>query len=115
MQRVIGRTDDMLIIRGVNVFPSQIEELLCSDPELSSHYLIEIARPSRLDEMIVRVEVRPDRNVAADEARSTIARRVETRIKDMIGIKVSIAVHAPGTIERSAGKARRVIDLRSKP
>ena len=115
MQRVIGRTDDMLIIRGVNVFPSQIEELLCSDPELSAHYLIEIARPNRLDEMIVRVEVRPDRNVAADEARSTIARRVETRIKDMIGIKVSIAVHAPGTIERSAGKARRVIDLRSKP
>jgi phenylacetate-CoA ligase len=114
MQRVIGRTDDMLIIRGVNVFPSQIEELLCADPELSAHYLIEIARPNRLDEMSVRVEVRPERNVAADEARSTIARRVEQRIKDMIGITVSIAVHPPGTIERSAGKARRVIDLRPK-
>jgi phenylacetate-CoA ligase len=113
MKRVIGRTDDMLIIRGVNVFPSQIEELLCADSELSAHYLIEIARPNRLDEMTVRVEVRRDRTAAAEE-RSTIARRVEQRIKDMIGITASIEVQASGTIERSAGKARRVVDLRPK-
>ena len=114
MQRVIGRTDDMLIIRGVNVFPSHIEQLLCTDPELSAHYLIEVARPNRLDEMTVRVEVRPDRNVTADAARSTIARRAEQHIKDMIGITVSVEVHPPGTIERSAGKAKRVLDLRPK-
>ena len=114
MKRVAGRTDDMLIIRGVNLFPSQIEELICADPELAPHYLIEVSRLERLDEITIRVEARPDRGMTVDEARATIARRTERRIKDLIGISAFVQVELPATIERSAGKAKRVVDLRPK-
>ena len=113
MKRVAGRTDDMLIIRGVNVFPSQVEELLCGDPELAPHYVIEVTRPARLDEITIRVEQRADGG-ATDEVRDEISRRTERRIKDMIGISASVRVELPETLERSMGKAKRVIDLRPK-
>jgi phenylacetate-CoA ligase len=111
MKRVAGRTDDMLIIRGVNVFPSQLEELLCADPALAPHYVIEVTRPERLDEILIRIERRADR---ADEEKREISRRTERRIKEMIGISASVRVELPETIERSLGKAKRVIDLRPK-
>jgi phenylacetate-CoA ligase len=113
MKRIAGRTDDMLIIRGVNVFPSQVEELLCGDPELAPHYVIEVTRPARLDEITIRVEQRADGGTS-DEVRDEISRRTERRIKDMIGISASVRVEQPETLERSMGKAKRVIDLRPK-
>jgi len=113
MNRVAGRTDDMLIIRGVNVFPSQIEELLCGDPKLAPHYVIEVTRPARLDEITIRVERRADADPAV-KASDEVSRRTEQRIKDMIGISASVRVEQPETIERSMGKAKRVIDLRPK-
>ncbi len=107
MEKVTGRSDDMLIIRGVNVFPTQIEELVLAIPDLSGHYQLELTRQGRLDDMTVRVESRPDW-FASTEAGSVLA----LRIKERIGVTVSVEVVAPGGIERSLGKARRVIDRR---
>ncbi|MDH5295481.1 MAG: AMP-binding protein, partial [Acidimicrobiia bacterium] len=105
MAKVVGRKDDMMIIRGVNVFPSQIEELLLEIEGLSPHYYIELTRPDRLDEMTIHVE----RSGAGDaDAGSELARRV----KDRIGITASVAVADHGSIERSSGKARRIVDRR---
>ena len=105
MQKVMGRTDDMLIIRGVNVFPTQIEELVLADPGLSGHYQIVLTREGRLDAMRVRAEARPDSvGVAGAELAQVI--------KERIGITAEVEIMAPGGIERSLGKARRVIDRR---
>jgi phenylacetate-CoA ligase len=111
ISRIVGRSDDMLLIRGVNVFPSQVEEQVLKCPDLAPLYLIEVSRPARLDEIAVRVELRPA-SLIAD--RDRIARELQGRIKDTIGVSARIDVVAPGTMERSQGKARRVIDLRSK-
>ncbi|HUA89195.1 MAG TPA: phenylacetate--CoA ligase, partial [Steroidobacteraceae bacterium] len=109
LARIAARADDMLIVRGVNVFPSQIEEQVLSLPQLAPHYLIEVSRPDRLDEVRVQVEARvgaPDAAAGAELAR---------RIKERIGVSVSVEVVAAGTLERSQGKARRVNDLRRRP
>ena len=112
IEKITGRSDDMMIVRGVNVFPSQIEELILADPRLAAHFLIELRRDGRLDTMTVRVEARP---TAADEAsRAAAAHDLAHHIKAMIGISVAIDAVAPGTIERSMGKAIRVHDLRPK-
>ncbi|HEY3919957.1 MAG TPA: phenylacetate--CoA ligase PaaK [Stellaceae bacterium] len=112
IEKITGRSDDMMIVRGVNVFPSQIEELILADPRLAAHFLIELRRDGRLDTMTVRVEARPP---AADEAsRTAAAHDLAQHIKAMIGINVSIEAVVPGTIERSMGKAVRVHDLRPK-
>jgi phenylacetate-CoA ligase len=104
--RVTGRTDDMLIVRGVNLFPTQIEELLLDHPELSGHYLILLDREGRMDSITVEVESKA--GAAADGVGSALA----ARVKDRIGLTISVAIRAPGSIERSAGKARRVVDRR---
>jgi phenylacetate-CoA ligase len=112
MARVTGRTDDMLIIRGVNVFPSQIEELILGHGHLAPHYVLEVGRDGHLDHLTVRVESDPavaDQRAVCDQA----ARDLQHRIKSYIGVTASVIVGDPGTIERSAGKARRVIDTRS--
>ena len=114
LKRIAGRTDDMLIIRGVNVFPSQIEELICGDPQLSPHYLIEVSRPQRLDEIRIRVEIRKDLADVGESARLAITQRTERRIKDLIGISASVEIESPLAIERSAGKAKRVVDRRPR-
>jgi phenylacetate-CoA ligase len=114
LKRIAGRTDDMLIIRGVNVFPSQIEELICREERLSPHYLIEVSRPQRLDEIRIRIEIRDDLAASAESARLAVAQRLERRIKELIGISASVMIENPLTIERSAGKAKRVVDLRPK-
>ena len=108
MAKVTGRSDDMMIVRGVNVFPTQIEELLLGSPDLTAHYQIELSRDGRMDTMLVRVEARPD--VFGMVEGTALA----MLIKERIGVTAAVEVVAPGGIERSLGKARRVIDLRPK-
>ena len=115
LERLKGRSDDMLIIRGVNVFPSQIEAVLARDDRLSPHYVLELRRPERLDELDVVVELRPAVAGAFNSAEIEDAERdVERLIKSYVGVTTRARIVAPGTIERSQGKAKRVIDLRSK-
>jgi len=111
MARIGARSDDMLIIRGVNVFPSQIEELLLKVPELAPHYQLEVRREGHLDHLTVRVECVPE--LAADAAaRARAHRKLQGSIKSWVGITTAVTVGDPGSVERSAGKARRVIDHR---
>jgi phenylacetate-CoA ligase len=115
MARVTGRSDDMLIIRGVNVFPSQIEALLMREPQLAPHYILEVTRPERLDELAVLVETRPelDGKLSAEQ-QIELAHKAEQAIKGHVGVTATVKVVSPGTIERSQGKAKRVIDKRPK-
>jgi phenylacetate-CoA ligase len=110
MEKVTGRTDDMLIVRGVNVFPTQIEEKLLETQALSAHYQIVLTRDGRMDGMEVKVEARPDAGPAAEAD----ARRLAERIKETIGVSARVTLLPPDGIERSQGKARRVVDLRPK-
>jgi phenylacetate-CoA ligase len=111
MAKVMGRTDDMLIIRGVNVFPSQIEELIVGQRHLAPHYVLEVRRVGALDQLEVRVELDPQAaNVAA--VRDEAARDLQRRIKSYVGVTASVSVCDPGVIERSVGKAKRVLDRR---
>jgi phenylacetate-CoA ligase len=109
MARIGGRSDDMMIVRGVNVFPSQVEELILGIPALAGHYVIELTREGRLDTMTVRAEARPEA-WGADPTPHGGA--LAHAIKSRIGVSALVEVAAPGTIERSLGKARRVIDRR---
>jgi phenylacetate-CoA ligase len=112
LARITGRSDDMLIIRGVNVFPSQIEELLLKLPGVAPHYQLELTREAHLDQLAVKVECLE--SIAADgPARSRLQYDLQGSIKAMIGISTQVVVCDPGSIERSAGKARRVIDKRA--
>jgi phenylacetate-CoA ligase len=115
IDRLKGRSDDMLIIRGVNVFPSQIEAVLGEEGRLAPHYVLEVSRQGRLDELAVVVEMRPEAGDGLDaEARAGLERRAEHRIKALVGVTATVRVVPAGTIERSQGKARRVIDKRPK-
>jgi phenylacetate-CoA ligase len=109
IEKVSGRSDDMLIVRGVNVFPSQVEELLLRVDGLSPHYQLVLSRPHRLDEMTVRVESRSDRDARDRELASL---RLCELVKEGLGVTVSCDVVEPGTLRRSEGKAQRVLDLR---
>ena len=115
LERLRGRSDDMLIIRGVNVFPSQIEAVLAKDERLAPHYLLELRRPERLDELDVVVELRPAvaRSMTGAEIEEA-ERKAEHLIKAYVGLTARARIVPPGTIERSQGKAKRVIDLRPK-
>jgi phenylacetate-CoA ligase len=114
LARITGRSDDMLIIRGVNVFPSQFEELLLKLPGVAPHYQLELTREAHLDQLAVKVECLP--SIAADgPTRSRLQCDLQGSIKAMIGISTQVVVCDPGSIERSAGKARRVIDKRAGP
>ena len=112
MSRVVGRTDDLLIIRGVNVFPSQVEEALLRVEGTAPHYLIEVSRPGALDEATVKIEVRPSE--FSDEMRRLVALRdrIDREIHAVTGIRMTVELVAPGSIERFAGKAQRVLDHR---
>jgi phenylacetate-CoA ligase len=115
MARVTGRSDDMLIIRGVNVFPSQIEELLLKEEKLSPHYVLEVRRDGHLDDLDVLVERRPEiPGPLSVAARTAIEQEVERLIKGYIGVSAKVRVVEPGTVQRSQGKAVRVIDKRPK-
>ena len=110
MEKIGGRADDMIILRGVNLFPSQIEELLLANDWGSGHFVIELTRPQRLDEMTVRAECRPEHwdGVGLTGEAAAFAHH----IKAMIGVTTRVVIEPPGTIERSVGKAKRVRDLR---
>ncbi|MDP6141406.1 MAG: phenylacetate--CoA ligase [Arenicellales bacterium] len=111
MEKITGRNDDMLIIRGVNVFPSQIEALVLEQPELSPHYFLEVYQEGRLDTMDVLVELKPG---ATNTNRDQEAAALQQRIKDLVGVNTTVRVVDQGAIERSQGKARRVNDTRNK-
>jgi len=107
MRKIHGRTDDMLVVRGENVFPSQVEEILLGVDGLTGNYQLVVDREShQLDTLEVRIESRP----GADHV--GLRERAEVRVKETIGLTVSVQVLAPGALPRSEGKAKRVIDLR---
>jgi phenylacetate-CoA ligase len=111
MEKVIGRSDDMMIIRGVNVFPSQIEEMILEDARLTPHFVIELRRNERLDAITVVVEARGG---LAEEMWAACGRDLAHNIKNSIGVSAEVRTVKPGAVERSMGKAKRVIDLRAK-
>lgn len=112
MSRVMGRTDDMLIIRGVNVFPSQIEEALLQVEGTAPHYIIELDRPAALDQVTVKVEVRPEEFSDKMSDMQDLRNRIDRKIQTVAGIHAHVELVAPKTLERSVGKAVRVIDRR---
>ena len=129
MDRVSGRSDDMLIIRGVNVFPSQVESVLLMSPEVEPHYRLIVEREGSMDTLAVEVEIAPalyeeaksailsaetDQVFEEYEALVELKKKIKDNIKDIIGVTVAIQFVEPGAVERSEGKAQRVIDKRPK-
>jgi phenylacetate-CoA ligase len=113
MQKITGRSDDMMIIRGVNVFPSQIEELILQQPMLAPHYVCEITKDGPLDALAVRVELRSQLEHGDGSAAVGAAAALEHAIKSYVGVSVAVKAELPGTLERSVGKAKRVVDKRT--
>jgi phenylacetate-CoA ligase len=109
MEKITGRTDDMIILRGVNLFPTQIEELVLGMDGLSPHFQCVLHRTGQLDELTVRVERRPDAEPAIAQ---TAGPALQARIKDTIGVSIEVAVVEPDQVERSLGKMRRIVDQR---
>jgi phenylacetate-CoA ligase len=109
MAKITGRNDDMIILRGVNLFPTQIEEIVLGVSALSTHFVLELTRPARMDELTIRIEPREDASSADIEA--GVAQLIST-IKIQIGSTVGVVVVAPGTLPRSEGKLKRLYDLR---
>jgi phenylacetate-CoA ligase len=115
IERIKGRSDDMLIIRGVNLFPSQVEAVLAEERRLAPHYLLEVSRPERLDELEVVVELRPELAGTMTEAGMTaLEEAAKGLLRGRIGLAARVRIVPPGTIERSQGKAKRVIDRRPR-
>jgi phenylacetate-CoA ligase len=110
MEKVTGRSDDMMILRGVNVFPTQIEEEVMATGGLAPYFQIELYSAGRMDAMRVLVEAMP--NAASDLARQAAATMLTERIKDHVGVSVTVDVGDPGSVARSQGKAVRVVDKR---
>ncbi len=110
MEKVTGRSDDMIILRGVNLFPSQIEELLLKTPWCNGHYQLELSRQGRMDALLVKAEARAESwdSAGLDHHAAALIRH----IKATIGVSVGVAIAPPGTLERSSGKAKRVYDRR---
>jgi phenylacetate-CoA ligase len=113
MQKITGRSDDMMIVRGVNVFPSQIEELILQRPNLSPHYVCELGKEGPMDTLTVRVELKPEAHTDGSGVRGAETALAHA-IKSYIGVNAKVKVEPTGSIERSIGKAKRVIDHRPK-
>ncbi|MHA4779474.1 phenylacetate--CoA ligase PaaK [Streptomyces sp. MSC1_001] len=109
MEKVTGRSDDMIIVRGVNLFPTQVEELVLRTPAVAPHFQLRLTREGRLDALTVRAEARSG---ATGEERAEAARSLAAAVKDGIGVSVAVEVVDPGTLERSVGKIKRIVDLR---
>jgi phenylacetate-CoA ligase len=109
MQRITGRNDDMIILRGVNLFPSQIEELVMQIPELSPHFVLELTRPAQLDALTIRIELRDGVSTAEGER---AIKTLGANIKTQIGCSVGIVVVDQHSLARSEGKLQRLYDLR---
>lgn len=113
MEKITGRSDDMIILRGVNLFPSQIEEILLSMPFCSGHYQLQLTHQGLMDELIVHAELLE--TVQDESLKHAGEQQITKRIKDVIGVTTTVVLHHPGEIERSlTGKARRLVDLRPK-
>jgi len=113
MGKIVGRSDDMMIIRGVNVFPTQVEEIVLAHKALSGLYQVHVSRTDKLDQVEVHCELNPADAASAD--RAAIGDWVQHRVKTLIGISTQVVVHAPNEMERTqTGKARRVIDTRPR-
>jgi phenylacetate-CoA ligase len=111
MEKVTGRSDDMIILRGVNVFPTQIEEIVLQTPGLSPHFALELTTLGRMDHLTVEVEARPD---CPPERRDAAAREVSEKVKDTVGVSVGVRVVDPESLERSMGKLQRLHDKRNR-
>ncbi|MEF9901958.1 phenylacetate--CoA ligase PaaK [Streptomyces sp. P9-A2] len=111
MEKVTGRSDDLVILRGVNLFPTQIEEIVLRTPGVAPHFQLRLTREGRMDALTVRAEARPDADAAT---RAAAARSVEAAVKDGIGVSVGVEIVDPETLERSVGKIRRIVDLRPR-
>lgn len=115
MGKITGRTDDMLIIRGVNLFPTQVEELILGIPELAAQYQLVVSRKGNMDELEVLTEIRSEYEHFDQDRRDAVTSRLRQAIKNNIGVSARIQLRDPGQVERTAtGKARRVVDLRQK-
>jgi phenylacetate-CoA ligase len=113
--KIVGRSDDMMIIRGVNVFPTQVEEIVLAHAQLSGLYQVHVSRQGLLDEVEVHCELQPGLSGIAEQDRKEIAHWVQHRVKTLVGISTQVKVFDPNSIERTqTGKARRVIDTRSR-
>ncbi len=117
MSRIKGRTDDMLIIRGVNVFPSEIERVVLRHEELEPHYQIVLTRQHAMDRLIVRAELTPHLYAdlgatLANDMVSRVAERLASQLRETLALSAGVEICAPGTIPRSEGKAVRVLDRR---
>ena len=112
MEKVTGRSDDMIILRGVNVFPTQIEEILLEDERVSAHYVLELRDDGPMSALSAIVEARAES--AGDDARAAAAAELAQHIKGRMGVSIEVKVVEPGAVERSQGKAVRVIDLRTE-
>ncbi|MGW3309386.1 phenylacetate--CoA ligase PaaK [Streptomyces sp. NPDC001073] len=110
MEKVTGRSDDMVILRGVNLFPTQIEEIVLRTPGVAPHFQLRLTREGRLDALTVRAEARPG---ATPETREAAARSITAAVKDGIGVSVAVEIVEPESLERSVGKIRRIVDLRT--
>ncbi|MGA5316979.1 phenylacetate--CoA ligase PaaK [Streptomyces pseudogriseolus] len=111
MEKVTGRSDDMVILRGVNLFPTQIEEIVLRTPGVAPHFQLRLTTRGRMDALTVRAEARPDADAAAREA---AARSIVQAVKDGIGVSVEAEIVDPESLERSVGKIRRIVDLRER-
>ena len=112
MSKIMGRSDDMLIIRGVNVFPSQVESILLEFPEYEPYFFIEVDRVNNTDTFVIQVEVKPEYYTDQINQLIKLRQRLASRIQSVIGIQPDIKIVEPNTIERSTGKAKRAIDHR---
>jgi phenylacetate-CoA ligase len=110
MEKITGRSDDMIILRGVNIFPTQIEEVVLGTAGLTPHFQLLLTRPGRMDELTVLTEAAPGADAALRQA---AAAAVVRAVRDRIGVTVGAQVLDPGSLERSTGKLRRVIDRRA--
>ncbi|MGW8490198.1 phenylacetate--CoA ligase PaaK [Streptomyces sp. NPDC055886] len=109
MEKVTGRSDDMVILRGVNLFPTQIEEIVLRTPTVAPHFQLRLTRQGRLDALTVRAEARADATAADREA---AASAIAAAVKDGVGVSVGVEIVDPESLERSVGKIRRIVDLR---
>jgi phenylacetate-CoA ligase len=113
MEKITGRSDDMMIVRGVNVFPTQIEELILRQAALAAHYQCVLTRQGPMDCLAVRVETRPGLDPQSAEALAA-AKALQHDVKTFVGTSIEVELKPEGGVERSQGKARRVVDLRPR-
>lgn len=111
MEKITGRSDDMVILRGVNLFPTQVEEIVLRTPGVAPHFQLRLTREGRMDALTVRAEARPD---ATPQEREAAARAIAAGMKDGVGVSVSVEIVEPESLERSVGKIRRIVDERPR-